>query len=71
MQSPAVELSPNETIVAKEELGLSWAELNRRLGTHPYTMRRWAEGRVWLKCQHWRAHMKVANSLGLGHLFTE
>ncbi len=27
----------------KDESGLSWAELNRRLGIHPQTMRRWVE----------------------------
>ena len=25
----------------KEESGLSWAEIARRLGTYPYTVRRW------------------------------
>ena len=47
---------PERLVRFKEESGLTWAELNRRLGTHPYTMRRWVLGR--------------ATSLGPGQLLT-
>ncbi len=55
----------------KEESGLSWAELNRRLDVHHETMRRWRKGRARPSMRHYAALLKVADSLGLGHLFTE
>ena len=48
----------------KEESGLSWAELNRRLGTYPYTVWRWTEGGVRPNAQHMMALLDLANSLG-------
>ena len=32
----------------KEESDLPWAELNRCLGAHPQTMRRWKQSLSWL-----------------------
>ena len=55
----------------KEESGLSWAEINRRLGTHPQTVRRWRKGLCRPSTRHMVALLNLANSLGLGHLFTE
>ena len=51
----------------KEESGLSWSELARRLGTSPLTIRRWRCG-VRPNAQHLLAIMAVADNLGLGHL---
>ena len=55
----------------KEESGLTWAELNRRLGTHPYTIRRWVLGRARPSMWYMMALLKLAEDLGLAHLFTE
>ena len=37
---------PQRLVRFKEESGLSWAELNRRLGTAPHTVRRWRDDGV-------------------------
>ena len=53
----------------KEESGLSWAEIARRLGTTDLNLRRWRKG----VRPHWRhldALLDLADELGLGHLFT-
>ena len=55
----------------KEESGLSWSEIARRLGTYRHTVWRWAEGRVRPNYQHRKALLGLANSLDLGHLFTD
>ena len=55
----------------KEEPGLSWAEMNRRLGTGPQTMRRWKKGQSLPSTRHMMALLDLAGDLGLGHLFTE
>ena len=55
----------------QEESGLPWAELNRRLGTHPYTMRRWVLGRARPSMRHMMALLELAGDLGLAHLFTD
>ena len=55
----------------QEESGLSWAELNRRLGTHPQTRRRWKKGRAHPSMRHMMALLDLADDLGLGHLFTD
>ena len=55
----------------KEESGLSWAEMNRRLGTEPHTIRRWRDKGVRPSTRHIIALLNLADSLGLGHLFTE
>ena len=55
----------------KEESGLTWAETARRLGTYPYTVRRWWKKGMRPSAQHMIALLMLANSLGLGHLFTD
>ncbi len=55
----------------KEESGLSWAEIARRLDIHHETMRRWRKGRACPGTRHMMALLMLAHSLGLGHLFTE
>ena len=55
----------------KEKSGLSWAELNRRLGTDPQTMRRWRKGLALPSTRHMLALLDLAEGLGLGHLFTD
>ena len=55
----------------KEESGLSWAEINRRLGTHPQTVRRWRKGLARPSMRHMMALLDLAESLGLRHIFTD
>ena len=55
----------------REESGLSWSEIARRLEIYRHTVWRWAEGGVRPNHQHRKALLEVADSLGLGHLFTE
>ena len=54
----------------KEESGLSWAELARRLGTYPYTVDRWRNKGVRPHFRHLMALLDLAEGLGLLHLFT-
>ena len=53
----------------KEESGLTWAEVARRIGTYSYTAWRWKAGKVRPNYQHRRALLELADSLGLAHLF--
>lgn len=53
----------------KDESGLTWAELNRQVGTHPQTMRRWRKGETRPSTRHVFALLDLADSMGLGHLF--
>ena len=46
------------------ESGLPWAELNRRLGTHPYTMRRWVKGLARPSTRHMMALLDLAKGPG-------
>ena len=55
----------------QEESGLSWSEIARRLGTYRHTVWRWAEGKTRPNYPHRKALMELADSLGLGHLFTD
>ena len=55
----------------KEESGLPWAELNRRLSTHPETVRRWKKGRSRPSTGHMMALLALAGDLYLTHLFTD
>ena len=55
----------------KEESGLSWSEIARRLGTYPHTVWRWTVGRARPNTEHMMALLDLANSLDLGHLFTD
>ena len=62
---------PERLVRFKEESGLTWAELNRRLGTDPHTIRRWRDEGVRPSTRHMIALLDLADSLGLGHLFTD
>ena len=55
----------------KEASELSWAEVNRRVGTHPQTMRRWRKSQTRPSTRHMLALLDLAESLGLSHLFTD
>ena len=54
-----------------EESGLPWAEVARRLGTLPHTVWRWRSGAVRPNTQHMLALMELADTLGLGQIFTD
>ena len=62
---------PQRLVRFQEESDLPWAELNRRLDTDPETMRRWRDKGVRPNTRHMMALVSLANSLGLGHLFTD
>ncbi len=55
----------------QEESGLSWAEITRRLGADPETVRRWKKGRVRPNAEHLTALNLLADSLGLGRLLRD
>ena len=55
----------------KEESGLSWSEIARRIGTYPHTVWRWTKGRTRPNTQHMMALLELAEELGLAHLFTD
>ena len=55
----------------KVESGLSWAEIARRLRTYPLTIRRWRFNGVRPNLAHQVALLELADSLGLGHIFTD
>ena len=55
----------------KKESGLSWAEIARRLGVDRETLRRWREKGVRPTAEHLMALLALADSFGLGHLFTD
>ena len=54
----------------QKESGLSWSETARRLETYRHTVRRWADCGVRPNYRHRKALVELADSLGLGHLFT-
>ena len=54
----------------KEESGLSWAEIARRLDIHHETMRRWRKGRARPGMRNMMALVALARPLGLDRLFT-
>ena len=54
----------------KEESGLSWAEIARRIGTSPYTVWRWVEAGVRPHWRHQMALLALAEDLGLAHILT-
>ena len=62
---------PQRLVRFQQESGLSWAEIARRLGTGPETIRRWREKGVRPSTQHMMALLALANSFGLGHIFTD
>ena len=54
----------------QQESGLPWAEIARRIGTYPHTLWRWRNIGVRPSAEHMMALLDLADSLGLGHLFT-
>ena len=54
-----------------EESGLSWAEMARCIETYPLTIRRWRDDGVRPSQRHQLALLALAESLGLGHIFTD
>ena len=54
----------------KEESGLAWTEIARRIGTIPYTIYRWVEYGVRPQFRHQMALLALAQELGLAHLLT-
>ena len=54
----------------KEESGLPWAEIARRIGTSPYTLWRWVEAGVRPHWRHQMALLALAEDLGLAHILT-
>ena len=51
--------------------GLPWAEIARRLGISPITIRRWWKRGVRPNYRHLKALQDLADDLGLGHLFRD
>ena len=61
---------PERLKLLKEESGLSWSEIARRLGVDPLTVRRWWKYGVRPSFRHQTALLKLAEDLSLGHLLT-
>ena len=55
----------------KEESGLSWPEIARRLGTCHHTVWRWRKAGVRPNQHHMRALLGLGDDFGLGHQLTE
>ena len=55
----------------QEEFGLSWSETARRLETYRNIVWRWKEGLARPSKRHRRDLLKLADSMALGHLFTD
>ena len=55
----------------KEESGLTWADINRHLGAHDQTTRRWRKGHARPSTPHMMALLNMAGSLGLRHIFSD
>ena len=53
------------------ESGLPWAEIARRIETYPLTIRRWRSEGVRPNLRHQTALLALADSMELGHIFTE
>ena len=62
---------PQRLARLREESGLPWAELHRRLNLDPETVRRWRIKGVRPSTRHYVALLTVAESLGLGGLFRD
>ena len=62
---------PHRLVWFKQASGLSWAEIARRLETHPRTMGRWRKGLARPSARHMTALLDLTNDLGLGNLFTD
>ena len=55
----------------QRESELPWAEIYRRLGVDPETGRRWRDKGVRPNGEHLMALLALADSFGLGHIFTD
>ena len=55
----------------QEESGLSWSDIDRRLETCRHNVWRWASGRTLPNHQHRKALVELADSMGLGHIFSD
>ena len=62
---------PQRLKLFKEESGLSWAEIARRVGADAESVRRWKEGQARPNAEHLGALLVLADSFGLGHLFRD
>ena len=62
---------PQRLVRFKVESDLPWAEIARRLGTYPHTVKRWWKEGVRPHFRHQMALLDLADDLGLGHLFTD
>ena len=62
---------PQRLVRFKEESGMPWAELRRRLGADRETVRRWRDKGVLPNTRNYAALLVVADSFGLGHLFRD
>ena len=62
---------PQRLVRFQKESGLTWSEIARRLGTYRHTVWRWAKGRARPNYQYRKALMELADSMSLGHLFTD
>ena len=62
---------PQRLVRFKEESGPPWAEIARRLGTYPHTVKRlWKEG-VRPHFRHRMALLDLVAGLVLGHIFSD
>ena len=68
---PAASGALQRLVRFKEESDLPWAEIARRLGTYPHTVKRWWKEGVRPHFRHQMALLDLADDLGLGHLFTD
>ncbi len=62
---------PQRLVRFQEESGLTWAEIARRIGAHPYTVRRWVLGRARPNMTYMMALLDLAEEMGLRHIFTD
>ena len=62
---------PERLVRFQDESKLPWAEINRRLDTDAETTRRWRDKDVLPNTRNYAALLRMADSLDLGHLFTD
>ncbi len=54
----------------REESGLPWSEIARRIGAYPHTLWRWRNLGIRPSAEHLMALLQLADELGLRHLLT-
>lgn len=62
---------PHRLVWFQQQSGLTWAEIARRLGVSPITVRRWWTAGVRPSYRHLMALLDLAEDLGLRHLFVD